>query len=338
MDKFLSDCSKGRENNLNLIRFVAAIFVIFSHSFPITGNGRDYLNVLVKGQIDFGGIAVSIFFFYGGFLICKSMFRIEKIGKFLLTRIKRIIPPLALVSFVSALVMGPIFTSLSIHDYFTSIDTYKYLLNSCFVLIHNLPGVFEKNSYGPTVNGVLWTLPVEFMCYIMCLVLYKLKLLEKKRILFVGVPVVVMYAIMYHVLPDGSMVRASVRPATLFFVGMICYIYKDMIPMKRVLFYIMLAVCVLTLTVGLFNYFIVFSFTYVLLWIAFGTNINASGFGKRFEMSYGIYLTAWPIQQCLCDLTNNNISQMMNFVIATIISIVCGFLICLFEKIYTQKK
>ncbi len=35
----LEEISQGRNNNLNFIRLIAAIMVIFSHSFPISGGG-----------------------------------------------------------------------------------------------------------------------------------------------------------------------------------------------------------------------------------------------------------------------------------------------------------
>lgn len=37
----LEEISQGRNNNLNFIRLIAAIMVIFSHSFPISGGGGD---------------------------------------------------------------------------------------------------------------------------------------------------------------------------------------------------------------------------------------------------------------------------------------------------------
>lgn len=328
----LEDNLSGRNNNLNIIRFIAALFVIYSHSFPITGNGLDYLNRLTDGQIDFGGVAVSIFFFYGGFLICKSVQRTRTAKDFFKARILRIIPPLALVTFFLALIVGPFLTKLSVAEYYTNAGTYKYLLNSVFILFHNLPGVFEDNPFNPTVNGPLWTLPVEFLCYIMCFVLYKLKLLEKKKIIIISIPAFVIYGVVWNFMADGSLIRAAIRPAVLFLVGMICYIYKDLIPIKPIYGIVALLLCVVSCVFGFFNVIIFVCFTYFLLWIGFGTKIKLSAFGSKHEMSYGMYLIGWPIQQVLCVITHNNISQFMNFIIAACVSVVFGFLISLFEK------
>ena len=71
----LAVSSNGRNNNLNIIRFVAALMVIFGHSYAATYSYSlgDPLHRLTLNQLDFGGLAVSIFFTFGGFLICKSM-------------------------------------------------------------------------------------------------------------------------------------------------------------------------------------------------------------------------------------------------------------------------
>mgnify|MGYP001105341616 CR=1 FL=1 len=55
-----------------------------------------------------------------------------------------------------------------------------YLLNIVFVLRHNLQGVFIHNNFDATVNGSLWTLLVEFVCYIGCYFGWKVGLTKQK--------------------------------------------------------------------------------------------------------------------------------------------------------------
>ena len=71
----LHDIMHGRNNNLNLIRFIAALGVIWSHSYSLTGgaNGSaSFLDRLTSGRLSIGGMAVGVFFLYGGILISKS--------------------------------------------------------------------------------------------------------------------------------------------------------------------------------------------------------------------------------------------------------------------------
>lgn len=213
----LESISRGRNNNLNLIRFIAALMVILGHSYVATTAGKEheFMCIITQNQLDFGGLAVSIFFVYGGFLICKSMHRLENAKYYFKARIIRIFPPLIFVTFVMAFIVGPIVTELSIDSYFTSVGTYKYLLNSFMILVHDLPGVFLENMQ-TAVNGPLWTLPVEFLCYIACYIMYKMGLLDKKNAKYTVIPVVVIYIISYKILGVVPLLREALRPAVLF--------------------------------------------------------------------------------------------------------------------------
>jgi peptidoglycan/LPS O-acetylase OafA/YrhL len=74
----------GRYNNFDLIRLIAAVMVIFSHSFPISFgkiNGQDSDPLFQHtGQISIGHMAVMIFFIVSGFLITQIM--IDLISRF----------------------------------------------------------------------------------------------------------------------------------------------------------------------------------------------------------------------------------------------------------------
>ena len=282
----LSDYCKDRNNNLNIIRFLSAIFVLYYHSFPLTNSGVDHLDQLTNGQIDFGGLTVSIFFFYGGFLICKSIIRINDGKQFFKNRLCRIMPGLALVVFVSVFVIGPVFTHNSIIEYFYDYRTYKYLLNSVFVLVHQLPGVFEDNVYNDTVNGSLWTLPVEVLCYILCYLLWKLKFLEKKKFPFVIIAAVLFYVVMNSLLAPYTLIRSALRPALLFFCGICAYVFKDIIPVNRIIAGFMFLLCIISIVMNVFNVFMFISLTYCLLFLGYGTTYKASSFGNRYEISY----------------------------------------------------
>ncbi len=74
------------------------------------------------------------------------------------------------------------FSSYSLIDFFVSTDFFKYCLNFILIPVHNLPGVFTNNIYPGVINGPLWTLPLEFVCYIILLIAYKLNLVNKKEL------------------------------------------------------------------------------------------------------------------------------------------------------------
>lgn len=77
--------------------------------------------------------------------------------------------------FMTVFVIGPILTTVSIHDYFSDKITWGYLIKNLVMKTqYSLPGVFEANPGGSGVNGSLWTLPYEIACYIVLLAIFLL--------------------------------------------------------------------------------------------------------------------------------------------------------------------
>lgn len=338
----LIEVTKGRNNNLDILRFFAAILVILCHSFPISlGIGvLDPLAVLTNDQISFGSLAVSVFFLYGGFLICKSMHRLQTTKAYFKARIIRIFPPLIFVTVILAFIIGPIFTNMSLCTYFTSIGTYKYLLNGVLVLQHNLPGVFEGNTYVSVVNGPLWTLPIEFLCYVMCYVFYKLKLLDKKNMVFT-VLIFIIGCVGAKILSGSiAVLEPMIRPMGLFFAGMVYYVYQDYIWMHIKICMMSLVGLVISAILGILPYTIFVFLPYFLMYIGYATRIRFSGFAKRGEISYGIYLSAWPIQQIICQFFGGEMNPIINFGLTVPCSIVAGLIIykCIEEPVVKWMK
>lgn len=99
-----------RNNNLDVIRLIAALFVIFSHSFPVSYglDKGDYLFRLTSGRINLGGVAVGIFFVFGGFLIAKSALKVDSAVTYFKSRILRIFPALFFTTFCLTFIIGPL--------------------------------------------------------------------------------------------------------------------------------------------------------------------------------------------------------------------------------------
>ena len=154
----------SRDNNMDLIRFLAASAVIYAHAFNLQ-NLRDPLES-VTGRST-GSLAVAIFFSLSGFLIAKSITTRESLMEFLIARALRILPALLVVNFLVVIVAGLVWTNLGTGDFFANPESWSYFFwnSSLLKCQFQLPGVFEQNPYGPAVNGSLWTLPVEARMY-----------------------------------------------------------------------------------------------------------------------------------------------------------------------------
>lgn len=337
MNKSLSDLLNIKSTNVNLLKFVAAILVIIGHANPITGTGTDLLTQYTGGECSFGGLAVGFFFFLSGIYVTKSLSKTKDLKTYLVKRCERIFPQLAVVILISAFILGPILTSLPVGSYFTSGGTYLYLLNALLIPVHNLPGVFESLPY-QTVNGPLWTLPVEFACYLMLwaisLVLVLItKYKDQKDLSGIidgkGFRVLLWIALaasclgfiaVFYILKSEFLVSV-VRPVVIFIEGSLFYQYREKIKVNWIAGLVMTVLLVLSGAIGLFSIGMILLLPYITISLTLGLpQIKADW--TLFKISYEMYLLGWPIQQLLLLAFKGNMPAMINVLLAVPIDIV----------------
>ena len=330
------DAFRGRDNNLGLLRTAAALLVILGHAYNFTTAGPDPLARLTDQQATLGQAAVLLFFFYGGFLIMKSMESKRTAGKYFKARALRIFPLLWIVVALSVLALGPAMTTEPLGAYFSSTDTWKYLLNGLLVPVHELPGVFRGNTLNATVNGSLWTLPVEFGCYILCFVFYKLGLADRKKALWTAPAVCAGAAAGWILFRGNAVLQSAVLPILIFYTGMLCYLYRDRIPLNGYAALGAAGLLVLSVVVRIYPAVVWLAYSYILLYIGFGTKRKASGFGKKLEISYAMYLTAYPVQQIL-NSAWPEMAPIANFLITAAVTILIGIPLTMIDRMITQR-
>lgn len=337
----LSEIAESRVNNLNLMRFIAAVFVIISHCYVVTLGGDapgDFISNHTSGQLTFGGMAVGLFFVFGGFLIARSCEHHSEAKVFFKQRVLRLFPELIFVVIMVAFVLGPCLSSLSPVEYFTNPQTYMYLLNGVLILVHELPGVFTHNPMGDAVvNAALWTLPVEFSCYVLCFVGYKITKFDKKRFLFISVPILLV--VLLYFVKFFPQQLSVVRAVVLFYIGVAFWIFKDDVRLHTVAGIISLGIFCILVFLRLDVIAMLLVFSYICFWLGYGTGGRFSNFGKKFELSYGMYLWAFPIQQALAQLFPG-LSPYGNAVCAIVLAI-CGaflnyFVVVKLPKLWNQ--
>ena len=140
----------NRNNNIAVIKFIAAIMVITGHMAYILGVS---LPIVLGTGIQI--IGVKIFFLMGGYLITKSWLSDPIPKRYAEKRIMRLVPPLVMYTIIAILFSGIFLSTLSIKEYFTNPQTWRYLKNIVFCIEYSLPGVFENNIYPCAVNGSL---------------------------------------------------------------------------------------------------------------------------------------------------------------------------------------
>ncbi len=323
----LKESMSKRSFNLQITRFVAAIFVILAHAYILcTGtNEGDWFIRITKGQITMGYAAVAVFFFCGGLLIAKSVERFEKAAPFFKARVLKIFPPLIFVVFLT-IILGSFVTTLSLKEYWENSGTWKYLLNGVLVLQHNLPGVFEHAPYISTVNGALWTLPVEFLCYVGCFIVYKLGMLKKQKF-FLTVPAVVLFVVGVNTLGGGiPILQSMVSPCLFFYVGMACYVYREHIVLKWNYAFLAMGLLCLASILGILVEAMYLLFPYILLVFWYSGKQIPDYLADVGNISYGMYLWGYPVQQFLILCFQNKMDPMKNAFLTIPVTILLGVL------------
>lgn len=307
----LSDYAVDRDNNFNLIRFIAASLVLLSHSYALTGVAHDPL-IAVSG-IDFGHLAVDIFFVTSGFLVTGSLLKRANVRAFVRARFLRIVPGLLVANLITVFVIGLIFTVLPVLDYLREKDLYRFLFaNTTLVLTDirwTLPGVFMHNPFKDGVNGSLWTLPYEVKLYGVLLFAgilsyTRFKLLTPralKLMLILATAVLVVYNLFDHY--HNHRILNQWRLSGMFISGAAFFVLKDRIIMSfwaaAAMLALLLAFAAPLLSDPRFYVSYWLFLAYLIFYLAYVPKGPIRQFNKFGDYSYGIYIYAFPIQQGL---------------------------------------
>lgn len=301
--RYVIDFSDGRDNNINLLRFLAAGAVLVSHAWPIS-SGPDATQPLQQSiGLTLGTVAVLFFFALSGFLIARSYDRGSSVARWTAARVLRLFPGLLVVLAITALVLGPLTTQLPVGEYLSDRRTLTYLPRnmSLWALQYDLPGVFVANPYGTAINGSLWTLVYEALCWIGVLVLGFTGLLRKGRLtavamVSIGVALVVIDQTNVLGLGVERLLRLGLL-AQPFMIGVAIYIWRDRIPMTWGLAVGLAAAAALARDTVVFNYVFVVALSYWGFALAYLPTGAIRKFNLLGDYSYGIYIYAFPAQQ-----------------------------------------
>lgn len=320
-------------NNINALRFIAAFMVIFSHSFPLTGNA---LPDVFGASI--GAIAVDIFFVLSGYLIAKSWNNDSSVWRYFLRRFYRIFPALLVIILLTMFVLGPLVTDLSLGAYFSDPDTYAYIVNAFFIRRDFLPGVFTENPFPNAVNGSLWTLTVEVFMYVLIPIIYSIAVRIRKRkpvvvivLLLCACLHAVFLAIDFYSRFSGAfatMAFESARLGSYFFAGTFFYEFQLE---KRISVQWSSVALLLVVIFGSTDFVMAPMFLVVLIPVAIfpfaicDDPILGSLF-TRDDFSYGIYIYAFPVQQTIAMCFKTSISPWAMFFASGLITLIFAFL------------
>lgn len=142
-------------NHLDHLRLLFAALVIFSHSFHLTlGEGTDPVEVLFPGAA-LGGLAVQGFFVLSGYLIAASWLSNPRPIEYLRNRVLRIVPAFA-VAFVLCVLLA-----VGVGSRLIVWPRLAWELATLHAPTAPIPGRISND-----INGAMWTIQWEFACYL----------------------------------------------------------------------------------------------------------------------------------------------------------------------------
>ena len=321
------------KNNFDFVRMVAALCVLYSHQHALMGLPEPS----VLNAHSLGGFAVLVFFSISGFLVAQSWQLDPNIWRFSVKRLLRIWPGLAVAILLAALVLGPWVSTLPLREYYTHPLIPEYLLNLRFILRDALPLQFTGSGIPGAVNGSLWTIPLELKCYAALLVLGLVGVLRVKWLM--PLLTLTVAALYFYLFPgmDALLARFQQTATTNFLIQFSLFFFAG------VSFYVLgihrlsgrarlaapaLAIAAAALAMLLGRPLLALWLAVPTLTLMFG-NASTPGVrsaGRYGDLSYGIYIYAFPVQQTFIWLYKDSLSWWPLLAVSAAVTVSLAFL------------
>ena len=326
-NRSLDDFIDSRSGGFDVLRLVLAFLVLISHSWVLGGFGSEPGSPFGPEILTLGGFAVGAFFALSGMLVGRSALR-RTPARFARARAARVLPAYWAALVLSALVAGTLGWLHEQHRWGGYIGLQAggpllYIVRNALLPIdffHASNGVFATSTPygiatgGSWLNGSLWTLPYEVRCYIViALLAVAARKFGTRRTIGAGWLVTAAIAVGYHwheapvafsvgVVADSKLITLLL----IFLTGTMAGIWADRIRLFGVVPAAGLAVALVAGRRSLFfadN--IAGAATAVLVAPTAALLAPFARFLRGVDISYGVYLYAWPIQQLVAmyDIT-----------------------------------
>jgi peptidoglycan/LPS O-acetylase OafA/YrhL len=294
----------SRHNGLSTIRLFFASAVILWHSFPLTGHEIAYepLRQVV------GNFRADGFFAISGFLILASWERRPQIRSYVRARVLRIFPAYWFNLVVVAVVLAPLAVWLSGGSagalWEGPHSAWRYVLANLDTTIgfYDIAGTPTDVPYPGAWNGSVWTLQWEMAAYLGLLALGVLRLTRHRWVLL-GLAVAAWSVVLLcavDVLDVPGYRLAGVRFGLMFMTGAALYAFRDVVPVRSWL----AGLSVLAIAFGglLPDYRLVAAPALAYLVFHVGARLRHPRWERRVDLSFGLFLFGFPVQQVLLTL------------------------------------
>jgi peptidoglycan/LPS O-acetylase OafA/YrhL len=295
-----------RSNAIGFLRFVLASAVVWSHTFHLGGFGADPITHWTNSAEDAGSLAVEGFFVLSGFLIVRSFEQTAHPLRYLWHRALRIFPGFWTCLVVTAFAFAPIAFVRergTLSGFLAAIPSspWTYVTHNISLAMnqYGIAGLLAHAPWPRMFNHSLWTLQYEFNCYLFVAALGAIALIRKTFAIFV-VPLVLCYPFFsivawIHGLGGASWAFRAIELYTFFAIGACAYVFRAKIPVRASIASVCGLLIVVALPTRAWGAVVPLTLSYLMLYAA--AKLPIRGFDRHVDLSYGIYIYAYPIQQ-----------------------------------------
>ena len=321
----IADWASGRDNNFNLLRILAALGVLVSHAYPISlgPSAAQPLSALL-GDVTLGTVSVMIFFSISGFFITRSFAGRTSLARFMQARCLRLFPALIVVLIVTLLVAGFWLTTAAPAVFLAAAPDYFLHNVTLFFLHYDLPGVFTTNPYGPPINGSLWTLNYEVLCYLGVVLAGLVGLLERPWLFAVALAGFVAAYGTNLVHPLHPRIDSLLMLGLPFAIGMSFWVWRRVIPLSAPLAVVLLGLAYFARQTAITESVLALALSYTVFVIGYAKSPILAVYNRLGDYSYGTYVYAFPIQQTLASF--GIVTPLSNMALALPVTLICAIL------------
>lgn len=304
----LADILAPERNSFGLVRLIAALAVVVSHSVHLAGRPESAEPLAWLTGYSLGSHAVHAFFTISGVLIAASLVRSHSLLDYGRARALRLLPGVVVCVLATALLAGPLLSELPVLSYVSSGGLFKYLGVTLTLITANapLPGLFVHNPVPDIVNLPLWTLKYESLCYGGLAILGVTGLIGSPRLTSYALAPPMLAWIVASAFPNWLPAEGApesfLRLAFSFGLGTLAYVWRDRIVLHwwgvAAAFFVM-ALALGTRWEGPVEQVFV---AYLVLWAASLPTGWLGAVTRRNDISYGVYIYDWPIAQAVLRL------------------------------------
>ncbi|MFJ3965479.1 acyltransferase family protein [Streptomyces sp. NPDC090036] len=329
----VADLLTGRNNSMGFIRLCLATAVVVSHARVLGFGKAEFGHAFSHGQVDLGKWSVYGFFVLSGILVTRSGVRL-RLGRFLWHRALRLLPGLWVCLFLTAFVAAPVLY-WRLHgsldgfvdraggpvDYLQANATIQ--LNQYDVSNVMSDAMGKGLAYDRSLDGALWSLYYEVLCYVGVAILAVTGVLARARRAVLLITCLLGWLVIRQAVGDrfwaGAFEASFLAPFELpvvgftnpvlivylgyaFALGALIELYRERIPVSDVLGIASLVALLVSARYGFLFVVGVPAFAYFLVWLAIRLPAPFRRIGARNDYSYGIYIYGFVIEQALVVL------------------------------------